>query len=118
MKLLCKLLIAASMFIAVSADAQSQVTFTENEATVVIDGNTTRLDLADLRTTLGERSIDFRYSFQFNNDTRLESINFQVSANNGAITCEGIHNSLQSNGAKVTFRINKANGTCTVDIVE
>lgn len=118
MKILYTFFIAAFLLLGFSADAQVNMTLTDTEATVVIDGNTTRMDLIEVRTALLERGIDFKYSFQFDNQTRLEMLDFTVSANNGAITGQGIHNNLQASGAKVTFHVNKATGTCTVDMVE
>jgi len=116
MKILNSFFIATFLLLGFKADAQVNMTLTETEATVVIDGNTTRTDLIEIRTALLERGIEFNYSFQFDSQTRLEMLDFTISANDGAITGEGIHNSLQSNGAKVTFHVNKATGVCTVDM--
>lgn len=118
MKILYSLLVAAFLGIGMTANSQLNITLTDNEASLVIDGNTSRMDLINARTALLERGIDFKYSFQFNNETRIQSIDFTVSANDGAITGSGVHNSLQSQGAKVNLYINKSTGTCTVDIQE
>lgn len=118
MKFLYSLLVAAFLMVGFSADAQSGLTLNENGASVVIDGNTTRMDLIQIRATLLENGIDFKYSFQFNAETRLQSIDFTVTANDGNISSAGVHNSLQSEGAKVSFVVNKTSGTCTVNIIE
>ncbi len=118
MKLLYSLFVAAFMLVSFSADAQKGLTVNNNVITVVIDGTTSRKDLLNLRTALENEGIDFRYSMQFNNETKITSVDFTVSADNGAITGSGSHEALQNPNANVTFKVNKANGTYNVEIKE
>ncbi len=99
-------------------EAHAQLNTNGNEITVTIDGNTSRMDLIQIRTALLEQGVDFKYDMQFNESTRLKSINFTLELTPGVNACNGQHNQLQNQGAKIEMVINRNNGTCQVTSVE
>lgn len=114
MRILSFLFAFAFMAIGFSADAQSNPTVTDNEVSVVIDGTTSRMDLVNIRESLAEYGIDFRYSFQPDNEGRVASIDLTVSVNGELVS--GSHSSLQSEGAKISFTVNRATGNTEIKV--
>lgn len=120
MKLLYSSLLIAFLFVGTAAFGQRGLTMDENTASVVIDGSTTRMELIDISNALREKGIDFKYSFQVQEEedgtTKLASIDFTLSVQDGECNGSGSHAAMQSPGAKVSFTVNRQNGTCSVHI--
>ncbi len=115
MKIIRTLLFTLCFAIGFAVSAQNIITATE--AHITITTNTTREDLMHLRNDLKAQGIDFKYQPQFDNERKIVSITFTVSANDGAITGSGAHTALKTTNASVTFHVNKTTGTFTVDAV-
>jgi|JI10StandDraft_1071094.scaffolds.fasta_scaffold83931_4 ABC-type lipoprotein release transport system permease subunit len=111
-----KLIIVALMLMAgVSMSAQNTITATE--AHITINGQTTRENLAQIKSDLNAQGIVFNYAPDFDGQRRLVGLRYSVITNNGELTGEGYHKTLQNPNSKVTFHINKTAGTFSEDIV-
>lgn len=95
----------------------AQNTITSTEAHFTINGATTREGLLQLRNELKAQGFDFKYMPQFDNQRRILSMTFSVTANDGALQGEGGHTNLQNNNASLTIHINKTTGAFSVDKV-
>jgi len=110
LRLLLTAFIAAASF---AVSAQSTVTATE--AHVVIDGSTTREQLAQLRSDMMQQGIDFQYKPVFDSAKKLTAISFKVTANQATIQGSGDHQTLQNPGASIVFDLNKSTNSITIN---
>lgn len=97
------LLTALFLFFGMSVFAQSA-----NTIDITINGQTSREQLAQLRTDLQAQGVIFSYAPQFDNQRRLISIQYKVSTSDNTPIGEGGHSALQQNGANVVFHVNAA----------
>jgi hypothetical protein len=120
MKFLNSSLLIAFLFIGTTAFSQRGLTMDENTASVIIDGSTTRMELIEIRNALLEKGVDFRYSFQMidqpEGPAKISSFDFTLAVTNGDCNGTGSHPSMQTPGAKVSFTVNRQNGSCAITI--
>lgn len=107
--------VLTSLCITIGLSLSAQNVITATEASVTINHETTREGLVQLRTALLAQGYDFKYSPIFNNDRKLVSISFNVSANNGQVVGSGSHNSMLNPAASMTFQLNKTTGNFAID---
>lgn len=112
-----------SIFIAVIAMmttttvfSQVKVTETENEIIATIDAETSRLDLIQMHEGLLEKGIDFRYDPQFDEERRVVRIDFTVEKMGTESSVHGVHESLQTLGSYVIFRVSKKSDDISLEI--
>jgi hypothetical protein len=115
MKMLRTLLFTICFAAGFSAFAQNTITSTE--AHITITGATSRQDLATLRSDLLAQGIDFRYTPNFDAERNLISLDFTVTANDGAVSGSAMNMNMKNPNATIVFHINKTNNTCTSKVL-
>jgi hypothetical protein len=98
-----------------SSFAQSVVTSAESQ--IAITSATTRGELAQLSRDLKAQEIVFKYWPKFDNQQKLASISFDISANDGAMTASGEHKTLQNADSVLRIRLNKATNAVEIQAI-
>jgi hypothetical protein len=85
----------------------AQTTINASEAQFVIDGTTSREELATLHTQLRTNGFTFTYNPLFAPDRSLHGIEFTITANEGSLVGTASHTKLNHQGSKILVHINK-----------
>lgn len=100
-----KILIAAFMMFSISA-LQAQISITDTEVRLTVDNTTTRNELLDMRNTLAEQNIDFRYTEVAWNDDQLLRIKMQIKSPDGRIRNFETTELANVGAIKMTYKLN------------
>jgi hypothetical protein len=111
-----KIFIAAILMV-VGFNASAQNIITSTEAHITINAQTTREQLSQLRNDLHAQGIDFQYKPSFDGQRHLLGLEYQITANEGAVTGTGHHKTLQNPNSSLTIHVNKTTGTFSQDVV-
>ncbi len=97
----------AFIFSCLSLGVWAQQSITATESQFVIDGTTSREELAALRNELHTHGIAFNYNPRFAPDRSLHGIEFSINGNDGALSGQGSHPKLNQQGSKIVVHLNK-----------
>jgi hypothetical protein len=95
-------------------NASAQQSITPEAAHIVIDGSTSREQLADIHRQLYAQGIKMTYNPNFGPERQLFGLTFTITSGDGLINGEGSHSKLNYQNAKVILDINMS--TKQVDI--
>ena len=100
-----KTFIAAFIMLSINA-LQAQISVTEAEVRLTVDYTTTRNELLNMRKTLAEQNIDFRYTEMAWNDDQLLRIKIQIISPDGRIRNFETTELANIGSIKMTYKLN------------
>lgn len=107
-----------SLALVAGIDAYSQQTVTSTEVNVLINGSTSRMDLAQLRTNLDEVGIEFWYNPQFDGQRNLLGLSYRLTDSaTQTVLGEAEVSELQNSSNRTAFILSKSGSSWTAQCV-